>query len=84
MIAVVNPAERRMLANMIEASDLIPEQLSGSELLPAMGFRGRSLGVALSCVEKGLLINLGNARFRMTPAGVAASNNSSPSWWGRG
>ncbi len=85
MIAIA-PAERRMLARMVEACpDLIPEIESGREaILPTMGFRGmRDLRVAMACVDKGLLIHLGNARFRMTDAGVAASSNGSPSWWGR-
>jgi hypothetical protein len=81
---VVAPAERRILARMVSATpDLIPE--SGVvDSYPTMGFRGmRDLQIALACVEKGFLIHLGNARFRMTDAGVAASSNGSPSWWGR-
>lgn len=86
MIATVAPAERRMLARMVDSCpDLIPEAGSGREALPTMGFRGlRDLQVAMACVDKGFLIHLGNARFQMTDAGVAASSNGSPSWWGRG
>jgi hypothetical protein len=86
MIQTVAPAERRILARMVESCpDLIPEEAESGPL-PTMGFRGmRDLQTALACVEKGFLVHLGNARFRMTDAGISASINDSPArFLGRG